>query len=381
MSPLISVKQLSSEELKGKRVLLRSNLNVPVNAGEVVNAFRLEKAQPTIEWLIERGAKVLLLGHLSRQDGSLRPVAEYFNRSFPTSFIESIDDLDTFADKSEAVVVLENLRHRPGEIANDPEFAKRLVSVGDLYVNDDFTVSHRRHTSIIGLPTLLPSYAGLGFVDEVEHLSVALEPEKPFVLILGGAKFDTKVPLVKKFLPLADRIFIGGALASSWLKVSGKEVGSSLVDNDLEILKPFLSAEQIMVPVDVIIKTANDEIKMVGVDEVPADASIVDIGPKSLRVLAADLSGAKTILWNGPLGYFEEGFSTATEELAHTLSDSQAKTIIGGGDTVAAIEGLKLMDKFTFVSTAGGAMLDFLADGALPGITALKESQQKFNIK
>ncbi len=389
MTNLRPIKDVKTEDLKGKRVLLRLDLNVPINAGVVANGFRLEKARPTIDYLLKTGAKILILSHLSQGEagasggGSLRPVADYYRQYGPMGFIESLEAANGWEHRPEPASLLENLRHWSGEENNDPVFAASLAALGDLYVNEAFSVSHRAHASVVGLPALLPSYAGLNFMAEVESLSLVLEPEKPLLVILGGAKFKTKLPLVTKFLPIADKIFLGGALASTWLKAGGYEVGVSVVDDDRSLLRPLLNQKKIIVPSDVIIKTGAGEIEKVAALAVPADAKIVDVGPEAIRRLSEEISEAKTVLWNGPLGYFEGGFSTATDELAEILvrhTRAGLQTIIGGGDTVTAIEKLNLMDQFTFVSTAGGAMLDFLAEGTLPGLRALETSQEKFHL-
>lgn len=376
----VSIRQLTAVELQGKRILLRLDLNVPIKEGKVTNNYRLEKAKPTIDYLRERGAKILILSHRGEKEGSLSAVVDYYRQFFPVGFITHYQNFSQFAEQPEQVVLLENLRQGPEEESNDQTLAQNLATVADLYVNEAFPVSHRAHASVSVLPLLLPSYAGLNFIAEVENLSTVLNPDKPLLVILGGAKFDTKVPLIKRFLELADNIFIGGALACSWLKAEGKEVGTSLVDDDLEIIKPFLGEAKIKLPTEVVIQSESGEVSTVAAMSVPQTAKIVDIGISSLQNLQTELQAAHTILWNGPLGYFEKGFSAATEEVAKILAWLPAKTIVGGGDTVAAIEKLGLMDKFTFVSTAGGAMLDFLAQGTLPGIEALLESQKKFKI-
>ncbi len=322
----------------GKRVLLRLDLNLPLKDGLVVDDYRLRRSLPTLNFLRRAGAKIIILSHLSDSNVSLKPIAEYLNSKFMPG-----------------VEVLENLRRDPGEEKNDAEFAGRLARLGDIFINDAFSVSHREHASIVSLPKLLPSYAGLLFEEEIKNLSRLLAPQRPFIVVLGGIKFSTKISSINKFLESADKIFIGGALANSFLKARGQDVGESIVDEDLELLKLFLNHPKIILPNKV----------------VRADNKIVDIAPESFAVIADELANARIILWNGPMGNFENNFIEGTKKLAELITSSKAFSVIGGGDTVAALSKLNLLEKFGFVSTGGGAMLEFLARGTLPGIEAL----------
>lgn len=362
-----------AEFWQGKRVLLRLDANVPLDAeGRVANGFRLEQSMPTIEQLRSAGAKVIILAHLgSNEPLSLVPVVEYLKPKLGANLVNSIDELKALEMADGDVAVLDNLRFNSGEEKNDPKFAELLASCGQVYVNDAFSVSHRAHASIVGLPQFLPHYAGLSLAREVQELSTVFNPEHPFLVIISGAKFKTKVPLVQKFLGLADTVVIGGALANSFYKARGWETGQSLVDEELDLVTPFLNEAKIFIPPDVVAVKGDEQSRKLA-DQVQPEEKILDAGPASIARLAELVSAARLILWNGPLGNFEAGFTEATEALAKMIAGSSARTIIGGGDTIAAVDKLGIMDKFGFVSTAGGAMLDFLGAGTLPGLEALK---------
>ena len=326
---------LEAGDLKGKKVLVRVDWNVPIEDGKVVDDFRIKKSLPTLEYLKGAGAKVVIATHLEPEDTDTKL-------------------LQTYVPKG--VRLLENLRANPGEESNSKEFARKLASQIDIYVNEAFSVSHRRHASIVGVPLYLPSYIGLQFALEIKELSKAFYPKKPFLLILGGAKFDTKLPLLKKFIHIADYIFVGGALANNFFKEQGVDIGHSLASEGNFGLKELLNTGKIILPEDTIIK----------------DGKILDAGPRTMENLKSIISASKLVLWNGPLGGYENGYKVATLALAKIISESSCESIIGGGDTIASIKELDLFDKFSFVSTGGGAMLDFLATGTLPGIEALK---------
>lgn len=347
------------ENLDGKKVLVRVDFNVPIKEGVVEDDFRIKKALPTIEFLIKKGAKVVLITHLGK-DGtaSLEPVIKRF--------------WEVSGLSKDKVEFFENLRKNEGEEKNDPVFAKQLASLGDLYVNDAFPVSHRAHASVVGITKYLPSYAGLQLEEEVQNLSHAFENTKhPFLFILGGAKFSTKMPLIEKYLELADHVFVGGALSNDFLKASGYEVGQSLVDSSNYGIEKILNNEKLILPVDVVVKSSGKLINK-KVNEVEKDENIIDIGSDTVASLAKVIEKAKFILWNGPLGKYEDGGDKSTKEILKLVAGSQAESVIGGGDTVALISELNLEKKFTFVSTGGGATLDFLSNGTLPGIKALE---------
>jgi phosphoglycerate kinase len=371
-----SIKDL--KDLSGKKVILRVDFNVPIKNGVILDDFRIKKTIPTILFLQKKGAKVVIIAHLGEEGKeSLLPVSVKLKKQIKDfNFIST----SIFSDETEKkisemkkgeVVLLENLRREIGEKKNSPSFARALSRYGEIYVNDAFSVSHREHASIIGITKYLPGYAGLQFVEEVESLSKVFNPTHPFLFILGGAKFDTKIPLIKKYLRGADNIFIGGAIANDFFKVKGYETGVSLVDNGNFQIPLLLKAKNLILPIDIEV-TKNSKSRFAKSSEVLPDENIVDIGPRTIEVLKDLINKAGFILWNGPLGKYETGFGGATEEVLKMISKSKAKSIIGGGDIVAVISKLKIEDKLGFVSTGGAATLDFLAKGTLPGIRVLK---------
>ena len=370
------------EFLEGVKVLVRADFNVPIQNGKVADDYRIRCAFPTIDFLISKGAKVILMSHLEANDGSngsLEPIAEYLQKAGkPVAFLKDIKDAHAYVEntlKNGECVLLENLRmFGDGEKKNDAKFAEGLASLGDIYVNEAFPVSHRAHASVVGIPEFIPSYAGMQFEKEVSHLSRAFSPAHPFLFILGGAKFETKLPLVQRFSKEADAVFIGGALANDALKAKGYSVGKSKVSDGAVDLSKIVALPNVLMPADVV--NQNHETKMI--DAISAEDAILDAGPKTIGLLKEKATQAKFILWNGPLGMYENGFKEATLDLARIIGDATARgaeTIVGGGDTVAAIQTLGAAEKFTFISTGGGAMLDFLATGTLPGIEALEKSE------
>lgn len=343
-------------------ILVRTALNVPAENGEITNDYRLRRAVPTIRFLAERGARVVLIGHIGDMGTeTLKPVAEalgvlirgvsFFDETVGVRAREAVRDLIPGN-----ILVMENLRRNRGEKMNDLAFAKELSSLADIFVQDCFDTCHRLHASIIGVPEILPSYAGFLLEEEVSELSRALVPNKPALAVIGGAKFSTKEDVLKTLLKTYDHVFVGGALANDFLKAAGREVGKSLVSGaDKDRIKKILMNQRLVIPTDSVIK----------------NEMILDHGPDTSALLAGLASKAKTILWNGPLGKYEDGFIEATNHFAHAVAESNAYSIIGGGDTVAAIENLGLLPRFSFVSTGGGAMLQYLAHGTLPGIAVL----------
>ena len=364
-------------EVLGKKVFLRVDFNVPIEEGKVVDDYRIIKSLPTINWLREKGARVILASHLDEKSGvTLSPVGEYLQRHFVVKFVgEVVGEATAEAVASMGngdVVLLENLRQNPGEETNDETFSKALASLADIYINDAFAVSHRAHASVVGVPKFLPKYAGLLMDAEIKNLSSVFNPPHPFLFILGGAKFDTKLPLIEKFLSLAEHVFVGGALSNNIFKEMGYEVGKSLVsDGDFNI-KNLLGDQRLIVPKDVEVMTESGEKLIRKTNEVQATETIYDSGPETLINLANLVKESKCVLWNGPLGNYEEGFIQPTIDLAKILAESGDKTIVGGGDTLAAISSSGVEDKISFISTGGGAMLQFLLDETLPGIEALK---------
>ncbi|MFA6158692.1 MAG: phosphoglycerate kinase [Candidatus Paceibacterota bacterium] len=363
------------KNLRGKRVLLRLDLNVPIVNGEVRDDFRVKRSLDTIRFLRDAGAKTIIMSHIEDEIvTSLSRVAAYMQR-FVTikALVSDLKDAEGVVRTMNEgeVIMLENLRRDPGEKGNNPMFAARLAALGDVYVNDAFAVSHREHASVVSVPRMIPSYAGLLLAEEVAQLSRAFNPSHPFVFLLGGAKFETKLPLIEKFLGIADSVFVGGALANDLFKEKGFEIGKSLISKAHGNLRHVEMNPRLMVPIDVVIGSASAK-AVKDADSVDKDDRILDAGPRTIGELSDVLSEAQFALWNGPLGDYEIGFSEGTEGLARALVESGVPTIIGGGDTIAVVSKLGLLDKFSFVSTGGGAMLQFLADGTLPGIEALK---------
>jgi phosphoglycerate kinase len=363
--------------LRGKRVLLRLDLNVPIQNGVVQDDYRIRRSLKTLLHLKKEGAKTVIVAHLENETNkSLEVVAKHLNTFVPVTFVRDFSPTrESLPVLNEGeFILLENLRLFPNDVEkkNDLEFGKQLACLADVYVNEAFSVSHRRHASVVGVPEHIPGYLGFLFEEEINNLSKAFNPERPFLFILGGAKFETKMPLVQKFAELADQIFVGGALANDFWKARGYELGTSLFSQKPLDLKKLSQNPKLHLPVDIRV-TIHDGPQERKPDQVQPAEHIVDSGPETSIQLEKMSKEAKCILWNGPLGAYEGGFTTATEDLALAIAGSGAHSIIGGGDTLAAVARLGIFDKFTFVSTGGGAMLDFLADETLVGIEALKK--------
>jgi len=369
------------KDLKGKRVLLRLDLNVPIKNGRVIDDFRIIKSLPTIKFLKKHGARVIIIGHTGRdKKDTLEPAARHLNTYVRAGFIpEQVEEkLQSIVDnmKNGTVIVLENLRRDPGETKNDKAYAKHLAMLADIYINDAFSASHRKHASIVGVPKLLPSYIGFLFEEELKHLSATFRPLRPFVFILGGAKLETKIPLIKKYLNIADTVFVGGALANVLLKAGGREVGKSFTGNFKGQVSSLLRHKKLLMPSDVLIgKNGKSVVKEV--DEIAPSDMIVDVGPQTVLALEERIGKARSILFNGPLGNYETGYDEATTRVLKAIAESNARSMLGGGDTVYMAMHLRLEKKFTFISTGGGAMVEFLAKGTLPGIEALKKKRNK----
>jgi len=366
------------EDIQDTHVLVRADLNVPIEDGKIDTDYRIKKAMPTISRLTSCGAKVILCSHISGDElDSLQVVHEYLAQSIADiTFVQSYADgeaKETTAKMQPGDVVLfENLRQYDGEKANDMRFAKDLAAYADLYVNEAFASSHRSHASIVSLPKLLPAYAGIQFSQEVEHLSKAFDPHHPFVFILGGAKFQTKIPLIRSFVDTADAVVVAGALANVLLKQHGCTVGKSLLpDADMDVAD-LLAKDHVHLPKDLVVEDADGNARTTEVCEIRDDEMQLDVGKDTMQLIADTLDDAAFVVWNGPLGDYERGYGKTTDRCAKLIADTDAVSLVGGGDTVAAIQNLDIQHMFSFVSTAGGAMVDFLADETLPGIEALQ---------
>lgn len=364
--------------LKGKYVFLRASVNVPIIDGVVHNQFRITRGMATVLHLVNKGARVIVAGHIgSDGSASVAPVADIFAQHVPTVFSGEVLGAtttklrDALADGE--VLVLENLRSNPGEKNNDFDFALALSNLADIYVNDAFAASHREHASMFAITQFLPSYAGFNFVHEYEELIKARAPESPALFLLGGAKFDTKMPLVEKFLNIYDNVFIGGALANDFFKAKGFEVGASLVSDVSLEGSPLLSNPKILLPIDVVVEKDGVS-RVTSPQEVRADEKILDAGPATVTMLDGYITEANMVLWNGPFGNYEQGYEEQTVATAKLIAAAPGYSVIGGGDTVAAIESLSIQEQYNFLSTAGGAMLTFLELGTLPAIEALQNA-------
>lgn len=374
---------------KGATVLIRVDFNVVFREGKVENNFRITQTLPTIRYALKRGYRVILLTHLEK-DGihpPLRALVPHLRHWKDLRLLQYISGTDRrrirkqIDKKTSALMLLENTRRFEGEEKNSAEIAEFFASLGGAFVHDAFAVAHRTHASTHRITEFLPSYSGFLFEREMQKLSELFRPPRPFLLVLGGKKVSTKIPLLRKFFHKADHIFIGGAAANTLLAARGFSVGASFVERRARhsLTRAMITSSRVILPEDVVVRRGKLS-RMVAADRIEAHDAIVDIGPLSIRALRAAVGQSKCVLWNGPLGVVEEGFDTGTIALANALRRADVKTVIGGGDTVAFLGKKKLLRGFDFVSTGGGAMLDFLAKGALPAITALKKSKKKFRI-
>ena len=391
------MKQKTIEDIsvESKKVLVRVDFNVPLNEkGEITDETRIQAALPTIKYLLDHHAKVILCSHLGRPKGevkpefSLAPVAKRLQVLLDTKVTFAKDVIGPSADEAVAniqdgeVVLLENLRFHKEETKNDPEFAKKLASYADIFVNDAFGTAHRAHASTEGVTHYLPSVAGFLIKKELEFMGGALEnPQRPFVAILGGAKIADKIPVIENLFNKVDCLIIGGGMANTFLAAQGYHMGKSLVDADSiglanELLKKAkLKGVKILLPIDVVAADAfsNDaNTVMVPVDSIPEGYMALDIGSSTTMIFAEEINRAKTVIWNGPMGVAEmPNFAGGTRAVAEALANTSATTIIGGGDSAAAVKNLGFGDKMSHISTGGGASLEFLEGKELPGIAAL----------
>ena len=382
--------------LKGKKVLLRVDLNVPIKNGAITESSRIEKIIPTIKLLIEKEAKIIILSHIGRPKGkvvsemSLEPIskklADLLNKE--VLFNKNIINENTLSEINKisngSIMMLENIRFNEGEESNDSKFSKKISSLGDIYINDAFSCSHRAHASIEGITKYIPSYFGIQIAEEINALKkITAEIKKPVSLIIGGTKISTKIKIIKNLIKKFDHIIIVGGMANTMLKHTGSKVGKSIYERDCGVLiKEILENSKkynctITYPVDVVVSKNLENVgKNKEIKEIEEDDMILDIGPKTISSIKTIINNSNTILWNGPAGYFENpNFQNGTKKILEIISQKTANdnifSVAGGGETVAAINKFKKIDSFTFVSTAGGAFLEFLEGKTLPGIKAI----------
>ncbi len=380
--------------IKNKTILLRVDFNVSLNPNHsIADDERIKQSLPTIEYLLKHHNKLILIAHLGEPtkrntEDSLSPVAKRLHEYVPEHKVQLVDDFlkdkEAFTNQTpNDIILLENIRFYEGETANDHTFAKQLAALGEIYVNDAFGVSHRKHASVVGLPQLLPSYGGLLLKKEITMLDkIMLDPKKPLVAIIGGKKITTKIKFIKKLTSIADYLLLGGGLANTFLVAEGNTLGDSLVEQDevrqaKEILAHAKKEQtSIVLPHDVVVakdkESKQSEVKRI--HDIAKDDEILDIGPETQANFGAIIDKAGTIVWNGPVGYMEnQEFKRGTDFLYYAITQNdQAISIVGGGDTLAAINKKEYLDKITHISTGGGAMLEFIENGTLPGIEALK---------
>ena len=388
-------------DVKGKRVLVRVDFNVPIKDGKITNDNRIVSALPTINYLTEHGAKVILMSHLGKIDhkdpekceagkkkNNMAPVAERLQElvSGKVTFVpvtrgEELENAIAAMNEGD-IVLMQNTRYEKGESKNDPDLAAYWAGLGDLFVSDAFGSVHRAHASTVGIATHLPSACGFLVQKEIENLSAAIDnPKRPLVAILGGAKVSDKIAVIENLLNIADKVIVGGGMAYTFLKAQGKEIGTSLLEEDrIEMAKEFLAkgGDKLILPVDSVFANAFEnatEVKTVSNDEIPAGLMGLDIGPKSVELFKQELQGAKTVVWNGPMGVFENpAYANGTIEVCKAISElPEAMTVIGGGDSAAAAIQLGFKDKFTHISTGGGASLEYMEGKELPGIAIIQE--------
>ncbi len=391
-------KSVRDLDVQGKRVLVRVDFNVPVKDGEVTDDTRIERALPTIRHLLSEGARPALISHLGRPKGepdpkyAMDPVAKRLEELLgePVKKLDTAvgpevgNALDGLDGLDGGVVLLENSRFYPGETKNDAGFADELAAPFDLYVNDAFGAAHRAHATTVGVAERLPSAAGLLMEAEIDYLDGVLkDPQRPFVAILGGAKVSDKLGVIESLLGVADSLLVGGAMCFTFFKSQGYEIGNSLVEDDyVEEAKRLMDAagERLVLPVDVVVADAMEdgvETETVGVDAIPSGKMGLDIGPESVEAFRGKISGASTIFWNGPMGVFEiDAFAKGTEGVARAVAEASgggATSVIGGGDSVAAVNKLGLDDRMSHISTGGGASLEYVEGKELPGVAVLPE--------
>jgi phosphoglycerate kinase len=388
--PVLPVPQLEDLPLrKGTRVLLRADFNVPLRDGEITDDLRITAALPTIHWLREREVSIVVCSHLGRPKGhdpalSLAPVARRLGELLDTT-VELSPQVAGFTSLNIAqnldpcdVLMIENLRFEPGEAECTPSFATNLSELGDVYVDDAFGAAHRSHASIVGPPRVMPAAAGRLLAAEVDALGRLMgEPDRPFVAVLGGAKVSDKLGVIDALLERCDTLLIGGAMAFTFIVAQGGSVGDSLVEEDrVDHCRELLATGRIRIPTDVVVAremSADAEVRHVGAMAIPDGWKGLDIGPETASTYADELLGAKTVLWNGPMGVFELApFAAGTRSIAEAVADCRGYTVVGGGDSAAAVRQMDLADRIDHVSTGGGAALELIEFGDLPGLAALR---------
>ncbi len=390
---MFNKKTVRDIDVKGKKVLVRVDFNVPLKDGKVDDGTRVKAALPTIQYLLDHGAAVILCSHLGRPKGgpdpkfSLKPVAEYLSVlihlpvAFADDCIGPVAEAAARALKPGQVLVLENTRFHPEEEKNDLQMAEKLASLADLYVNDAFGTAHRAHASTEGVTHFKPGVAGFLLEKEIKYLDQAVSnPKRPFVAILGGAKISDKIGVIKNLLSKADAVLIGGGMANTFLKAQGYPVGDSLVEDEaLDEAKEVLAlgGTKLRLPVDLVLGDKFDaeaNTKVIATGPIPDGWRILDIGPETIKAYAKAVKGAGTVVWNGPMGVFEfPKFATGTFGVAKAVAESGAISVVGGGDSVSAVEKSGVADKITHISTGGGASLEMLEGLALPGVAALQD--------
>lgn len=389
-------KSVKDVDVSGKKVFVRVDFNVPMEDGRITDDTRIRETLPTIRYLIEQGARIILASHLGRPKGQvveemrLTKAAERLSELLGKP-VKKIDEAVGPAAKEAAdqlengeVLVLENVRFYPGEEKNDPELAKQFAELAELYVNDAFGAAHRAHASTEGIAHYLPAVSGLLMEKELSVLGKALaDPDRPFTAIVGGAKVKDKIDVINNLLDIADNVIIGGGLAYTFLKARGFEIGKSLLDESkIDVALGFIEKAKtkgvnFLMPEDIVVVddfSADANTKVVDIDSIPADWEGVDIGPKTREKYAEIIKNSKLVVWNGPMGVFEmDPFAHGTRAVAQACAETSAYTIIGGGDSAAAVEKFGLADKMDHISTGGGASLEFLEGKALPGVVALND--------
>jgi phosphoglycerate kinase len=358
--------------LKGKRVIVRADWNVPVNNGQITDTSRLEVSVPFLQHLSASGAKIIILTHFGEKGESLENVARYVTKNMPfITFNPSFDFAELEKASHDLVegngMLLENVRLFKGETDNDPALADSFATLGDVFINDAFSVAHRKHASVVALAERRLSYFGPTFERELENLTKALTPVQPALLIVGGAKIATKLELIKKYLDQGVKVFVGGAMVHNIWFEQGINIGKSLYDPEYRLPTDFVNHPLLITPIDVVLENGDK----VPVRSIPKDGVVVDCGPETVEAVTKLITVSNTVIANGPLGLYENGWLAGSEKILTFLADANATSYIGGGDTVTVAHKLGLLQKFNFVSLGGGAMLDYLSSGTLPGIEAV----------